>query len=107
MGKAVARLGDDAKVPSDAHGCPACPHTCIGPHVKGSPDVFVNGMPCVRVSDPGIHSACCGPNTHTAQTGSGTVTVNGMDCHRKGDVTTHCGGTGKSIVGSGNVFAGG
>ena len=42
--KEVARLGDNAKVPSDAHGCPACPHTCVGPHVKGSPNVFANGM---------------------------------------------------------------
>lgn len=47
---AQARLGDDAKVLSDAQGCPA---------------------------------------------------------HRLGDETTHCGGTGQRIAGSGDAFTGG
>jgi len=106
-GQANARLGDNSKVPSDAHGCPACPHTCVGPHIEGSPDVFINGKPAIRVGDPGIHSCCCGPNTHTAKVGSATVIINGKKAHRKDDDVTHCGGMGKSIEGSEDVFSGG
>ena len=39
----AARLGDNAQVDSDAHGCPACPHPGVGPIVVGSADVFTNG----------------------------------------------------------------
>lgn len=106
-GQAVARTGDDANVPSDSHGCLACPHNCTGPHVVGSNDVFTNGKPTVRVGDAGVHACCCGPNTHTAAVGSATVFVNGKKVHRKDDATDHCGGKGTSIVGSDDVYAGG
>lgn len=101
------RLGDKSMVPADAHGCPACPHPAIGPAVGGSPDVFVNKRPALRVGDPGVHAACCGPNTWTAQQGSGTVFINGKAAHRLGDADKHCGGMGKLIEGSGNVIVGG
>lgn len=107
MGKANSRLGDNSKVPADAHGCPACPHTCVGPAIKGSPDVFINGKPGLRVDDTGVHAACCGPNSWTAVKGSGTVFLNSLAAHRKGDQDAHCGGTGKMIVGSPDVFSGG
>ena len=103
----VARLGDIAKVPSDSHGCLACAHTCEGPAVKGSPDVFVNGLNCVRVTDDGVHSGCCGPNTWVAHVGSSTVIVNGLQMHRVDDATKHCGGMGTTIQGSPTVKAGG
>ena len=103
----VARLGDISKVPSDSHGCLACAHTCEGPAVKGSPNVFINGMNCVRVTDDGVHSGCCGPNTWVAKAGSGTVKVNGLQIHRVGDAVQHCGGMGKMQTGSPNVQAGG
>ena len=103
----VARLGDIAKCPSDSHGCPACAHSVEGPATKGSKNVFVNALPCIRVTDTGIHSGCCGPNTWEAQAGSATVFVNGLKVHRVGDVTKHCGGMGKMDVGSDNVAAGG
>lgn len=106
-GPPQSRLGDKSMVPADSHGCPACPHPCVGPAVGGSPDVFVNGKPALRVSDPGVHAACCGPNTWTAKAGSGTVIINGLKAHRQGDADSHCGGTGKMIEGSGNVFTGG
>jgi len=93
---AQSRLGDKSFVPADAHGCPACPHPAMGPAVGGS-----------RVGDPGIHAACCGPNTWTAASGSGTVKINGKGAHRMGDADSHCGGSGKMIEGSGNVFSGG
>ena len=101
-----ARLGDKALIPADAHGCVACPHTASGPAVAGSPNVNVNGRPAIRVDDPGIHTACCGGNTWNAQTGSKSVFINGKPAHRLGDAVRHCGGTGKCIEGSGNVFVG-
>jgi uncharacterized Zn-binding protein involved in type VI secretion len=102
-----ARLGDKSKVDSNSHGCPACPHTCVGPAVAGSPTVFVNSKPAIRVSDTGIHSACCGPNTWVAKAGSGTVYINSMKAHRMDDADQHCGGMGKMIEASGDVFSGG
>ncbi len=102
-----ARLGDKALVPADAHGCPACPHTATGPAIAGSPNVVVNGRPAIRVDDPGIHAACCGPNTWNAKTGSGSVFINGRAAHRLGDVVKHCGGMGQTVEGSANVFVGG
>jgi uncharacterized Zn-binding protein involved in type VI secretion len=102
-----ARLGDKSQVPTDAHGCPACPHPCIGPAIQGSPDVYVNGRPAVRVGDQGMHAACCGPNMWKAAAGSGTVFINNLAAHRLGDQDTHCGGNGKMIEGSDTVFTGG
>lgn len=102
-----ARLGDNAKVPADGHGCPGCSHTCVGPAITGSTDVLVNGREAVRVTDSGIHSGCCGPNTWKASQGSATVIINGLKAHRKTDGTTHCGGSGNTIEGSDNVITGG
>jgi len=101
------RLGDKSMVPADAHGCPACPHPCVGPAIIGSPDVMVNNRPALRVDDMGVHAACCGPNTWTAQQGSGTVFINSKKAHRLGDQDKHCGGTGQMIEGSPNVISGG
>lgn len=100
------RLGDKSKVPSDKHGCPACPHTCIGPATSGSPNVFVNSKAATRVGDTGVHAGCCGPNTWKAVAGSATVFINGRAAHRKGDKDQHCGGGGNMIEGSPNVFVG-
>jgi uncharacterized Zn-binding protein involved in type VI secretion len=102
-----SRLGDKSQVPADAHGCPACPHPCIGPAINGSPDVNVNSRPARRVGDSGVHAACCGPNMWTAAAGSGTVFINGKAAHRLGDQDTHCGGSGKMVEGSANVITGG
>ena len=104
---AQGRLGDKSQVPVDAHGCPACPHPAVGPAIIGSPNVNVNKMPALRVDDTGIHMACCGPNTWTAQAGSSTVFINNKAAHRQGDADKHCGGMGKLIMGSPNVIVGG
>jgi len=101
------RVGDLSSVPADAHGCPACPHPCIGPAIKGSPNVKVNKLPAVRVGDNGIHAACCGPNTWTAKAGSATVFINNQKAHRQGDQDQHCGGSGSMVAGSPNVITGG
>src|SRR5689334_20842462 len=106
-GPAQSRLGDSSQIPADAHGCPGCPHPAVGPAINGSPDVNVNGRPALRVGDNGVHAACCGPNMWTAAAGSGTVNINGKAAHRLNDADTHCGGSGKMVEGSGNVFTGG
>ncbi len=104
--KKQGRLGDSAFCPSDGHGCLGCTHPVTGPAVAGSPNVFVNSKPALRVGDPGIHAACCGPNKWSAASGSATVFINGKAAHRMGDSTSHCGGSGNLIAGSGNVFVG-
>lgn len=101
------RVGDKSQVPADAHGCPACPHPAVGPAIKGSPTVMVNGRPALRVTDNGVHAACCGPNTWIAAKGSGTVLINNLPAHRMGDTDTHCGGVGVMIEASTNVMVGG
>jgi uncharacterized Zn-binding protein involved in type VI secretion len=101
------RLGDKSQVPSDSHGCPACPHGAVGPAVAGSPNVNVNSRAALRVGDNGVHSSCCGANTWVAAAGSGTVFINNQPAHRLGDAVTHCGGAGKLIEGSDNVMVGG
>ncbi len=69
--------------------------------------MFVNGRPALRVSDNGIHAACCGPNTWVAKTGSATVFIENLAAHRMFDTTSHCGGIGKLVEGSSNVIVGG
>jgi uncharacterized Zn-binding protein involved in type VI secretion len=101
------RLGDKSQVPADAHGCPGCPHPCIGPAVSGSGDVYTNNRPSLRVGDKGVHAACCGPNNWTASVGSGTVYINNKAAHRLNDMDTHCGGVGRLVEGSDNVIVGG
>jgi uncharacterized Zn-binding protein involved in type VI secretion len=64
-------------------------------------------MAALRVTDTGIHAACCNSNTWTAQAGSGTVFINNLKAHRMGDADTHCGGSGKLISASTNVITGG
>jgi uncharacterized Zn-binding protein involved in type VI secretion len=69
--------------------------------------VRVNKLPALRVTDRGIHAACCGPNTWTATRGSTTVFIESQAAHRKDDMDTHCGGIGFMKNGSGNVTTGG
>ncbi len=102
----MGRLGDKSEAKKDAHGCPACPHNVNGPAVQGSPDVFVNNMPALRIGDKGIHTACCGPNIWAAAEGSGTVFINNIPAHRKGDKDIHCGGDGELTEGSADVEVG-
>lgn len=100
------RLGDNSFVPVDTHGKDCCPHACRGPAETGSPDVYVNNKNALRVTDTGIHSQCCGPNTWVATQGSQTVIINGLQAHRLYDVDTHCGGLGYMVEGSPDVFVG-
>ena len=102
-----SRLGDKSNVPACAHGCPACPHPAVGPAIIGSPDVFVNKMPGLRVDDLGMHAACCNTNMWQATKGSGTVFINNKAAHRQGDQDKHCGGNGQMIEGSPTVITGG
>lgn len=93
-------------VPSDAHGCPGCPHPAAGPAISGSGNVNINGKPALRVGDKGMHAACCGANTWEAVKGAPGVFINGKPAHRLGDANQHCGGQGNLIEGSCNVYIG-
>ena len=103
----LGRLGDISRARADNHGCPACPHPVAGPAIVGSPNVNVNGRAALRVGDPGIHAACCGPNQWKALVGSATVFINGQGVHRQGDAVKHCGSIGQLTTGSPDVYAGG
>jgi uncharacterized Zn-binding protein involved in type VI secretion len=104
-GYPAGRLADKAQAPPHPHGCPACPHPVIGPAIIGSPNVFINNLPALRVGDIGIHAACCGPNMWRADTGTPSVIINGRHAHRKNDKTLHCGAfAGNLIEGSPDVF---
>jgi len=103
----AARLNDMAFNPADAHGCNGCPHAVTGPAIGGSPTVMINQLSALRIGDPGVHAACCGPNSWAVALGSGTVTINDIPAARLGDMTAHCGGVGSLIVGSHNVSIGG
>jgi uncharacterized Zn-binding protein involved in type VI secretion len=95
-----SKLGDHASCPADAHGCPACPHSTVGPIDTGSPTVLLNGLPAARVGDHGIQAACCGPNTYTIVSGDESVLIDGRPAAHKDSVTRHCGGAGSIIMGS-------
>jgi uncharacterized Zn-binding protein involved in type VI secretion len=69
--------------------------------------VQINFMPALRVTDQGIHAACCGPNSWVATQGSTSVMINNLAAHRMGDDNQHCGGMGKLIQGSPDVLIGG
>lgn len=99
----VSRVGDQANCPNDSHGKSCCSHNVTGPAISGSPDVFVNNRPVLRIGDPGVHSKCCGPNTWVTAQGSKYFLVNGIPVVRLGDETTHCGGKGKMVEGSHSV----
>ncbi len=104
---AAARLQDLANCPADSHGRDCCPHNVTGPAIAGSPNVYTNGRNQLRIGDPGVHATCCGPNTWKCGAGSSSVFVNGIPAVRLGDMTVHCGGIGKIITASSDVFIGG
>lgn len=95
---AAARVGD-------MHTCPMVepgptPHVG-GPVLKGSANVFIEGMPAAREGDP---SLCTGPADKIAK-GSATVYFNGKAAARMTDTTAHGGvivkGAAKTYVGDG------
>ena len=96
---AVVRVGDMST------GHPHCyPPT---PASSGSPNVFINGIPAIRLSDPWVtHGACPvhRPHSGSSSSGSSTVFCNGKPLCRVGD-SISCGDA--MAEGSPNVFAGG
>jgi uncharacterized Zn-binding protein involved in type VI secretion len=102
----ACRLGDKANCPADGHGCTACIHNVAGPVVQASHDTLINGRPGGRQGDRGIHGICCGPNTFAVADGAPTVTINNLRAARLNDRTSHCGGSGRVVDGSGDVIIG-
>lgn len=106
----AARYGDRSLCLEDTHYNDCCPHYNVkGPAVSASGNVMINGRGALRQFDKGQHEEpfCCGSNEWQATRGSGTVFINGLPAVRKGDATSHCGGIGEIIEGSGNVLIGG
>ena len=90
-----ARVSDTSRVDADAHGCPACPHPASGPIIGASgTNVILASHPVATVGDPGIHAACCGPNTFVIKTGDARVLINGKPAAWQHSEVEHCGGTG-------------
>jgi len=88
MGKPAARLGDKINCPQKGHR--------TNPIKTGSPDVFFNGMPAVRVGD----KTACGD---TITEGCSSVLINGKPAAFLGCSTAH---GGIIINGSSNIFIG-
>ena len=69
---------------------------CLAPVVTstgntGSPNIFINGSPAVRLGDVvGVHTrtGCGGPDTSVLTTGSSKVFINGQPAGRIGDQYT-------------------
>lgn len=93
------RLGDIGS----GHAC----HFPPTPATGGSPNVFVDGKPLMRVGDPYIPHGCgpcpAPPHGRALAAGSGTVFTNGKPTGRIGDAID-CGGT--AATGSGDVIIG-
>ena len=62
FGKNVATINSRYEIPSDSHGCLACPHHCFGTIIEGYSKVVVKGLPVAIKGSACRHSACCGPN---------------------------------------------
>ena len=104
----AARIGDQVTAPPHGHGCPACPHTVVGPIVGGAATVLIEGKPAARKGDNGTAAACCGPNTFLINKGSTTVFIEGKPAARIDDITLHCGiAPGKIVSGAATVQIGG
>jgi uncharacterized Zn-binding protein involved in type VI secretion len=75
----VVRKGDM----STGDPCKAPPRKAAG----GSPNVFANGLPIMRVGDKYEDHSCPGspPHSATASSGSSKVFINGRPAHRHGD----------------------
>lgn len=86
-----------------AHSCHFPPTLATG----GSPDVYVNERPLMRVGDAYVPHGCpaCPKPSHQRKlaVGSGSVFVNGRPAGRIGDAID-CGG--QAQTGSNNVFIG-
>lgn len=76
--------------------------TTGGTNIEGSPNVFTNGSPQVRVGDSVASHGKCPHCSPVMSSGSGSVFVNGIPACRSGDSAT-CGHT---ASGSGDVFIG-
>lgn len=85
------------------HAC----HFPPTPATGGSPDVYVNGRPLMRVGDPYMPHACvvghAPPHPRNLAKGSASVYVNGIPAGRKGDAI-NCGGEAQTA--SSNVYIG-
>jgi uncharacterized Zn-binding protein involved in type VI secretion len=73
-----------------------------GALITGSPDVFINGNPAVRVGDQVRPHGRRAHRSATMVSGSSTVFINGISAVREGDVAS----CGHAISGSDDVIIG-
>ncbi|MBM3754083.1 MAG: hypothetical protein FJW38_08905 [Acidobacteria bacterium] len=71
-GRLVATVGAVTNVPTDAHGCPACPHPALGVIVTALPDVLANGRPVVVAGSQTRSYGCCGSGAGWVKQGRDT-----------------------------------
>lgn len=86
----VARLNDPVDCSTDLHGILQALHV-TGTFINGSPNTLVNGLPLIRLTDPGISVACPGPNAFVASSGCIKTFCNGLPVVIDGKTTMHCG----------------
>jgi len=83
-------------------------HACFPPSnvIAGSGNVFINGLPAARVSDPLMAHGCgkCTPHARNIAIGSSSVFINSLAAARIGDAI-NCGGS--MSTGSPDVNIGG
>lgn len=86
-------------------GLDCCSHSRSGTNATGSPNVFINGLACHRLTDTGPTNCPHGGTFQSIQ-GSPNVFVNGLPKTRIGDTTQciNCGETGNHSSGSPNVI---
>ena len=105
----IARQFDLVHSDADVHGVTFPIVVPVdGWFTAGSPNVYANSRPVVRVGDSGIHVACCGPNAFIAASGSPNVFANSLPVVRERDATLHCGlspGSVNAGLVSPNIFA--
>lgn len=96
-----ARVTDMA-IGTGSHALPECPHVIRGFFIQGSPNVFTNALPTVRIGDMLVLD-CPHHTIGVAMTGSPNVFTNGIPNHRLGDLDNFYCGIGVTITASPNV----
>lgn len=91
----------------DTSTCTSC--AALAPAARAADDVQTNGLGALRLGDGGKYPQCCTKPAvpWVATAGAATVLINNEPATAMTLTTTHLGGRGALLVGSGDVFVGG